>query len=377
MPDGRTCSFLIPGDWHTPTGGFAYDRRLVRALRAAGWAVDSHRLDADWPWPDTAAVAAARARIEALAEGTIVVADGLAFGALPDLVQGQAWRLRWVALVHHPLHLESGLEVAVRERLRDSETRALRFASQVIVTSARSAHDVAALGVETERIAVVEPGTDAVPAHLTPAATRTRHTRDPLRLLCVATLTPRKGHAVLLQALAGLVGRGRSGIHGGADGTAGAGHDGDWELHCVGSATREPHTAARLHAMSEAPALAGRVVWHGEVDAAALQAHYAAADLFVLPSLHEGYGMAVAEALAWGLPVVSSDAGALVDTVPPGAGLRVPVGDAAALGDALAALIVDPALRARLAAGAHAAAQRLPSWERQAARFGAVLEGLA
>jgi glycosyltransferase involved in cell wall biosynthesis len=174
----------------------------------------------------------------------------------------------------------------------------------------------------------------------------------------VATLTPRKGHALLFEALATLADR-------------------DWVLHAVGSATRDPATAAHLRLASERPPLAGRVVWHGELDADALAARLDRADLFVLPSLHEGYGMAAAEALAHGLPVLATTAGALADTVPEGAGLKVPPGDVDALRAALARLIDDAALRRRLAAGARAAGRELPDWAAQAARFGAALERVA
>jgi glycosyltransferase involved in cell wall biosynthesis len=353
MTGGRNCCFLVPGDWHTPTGGFAYDRRLVGALQAAGWAVEVLRLDGAWPAPDARALAAARAQIEALPDGSLIVADGLAYGVLAEVVRPHATRLRWVALVHHPLHLESGLADTPRRRLRAGEARALALARQVIVTSRHTATDVAALGVAAERIAVVEPGTDPVPQPAARAAPG-----GPLRLLCVATLTPRKGHAVLLEALRELT-------------------ELDWILHSVGSATRDPATAARLRTLAATPALAGRVVWHGALDAAALQAQYATADVFVLPSLHEGYGMAAAEALTHGLPVIASRAGALAQTLPPQAALQVPPGNALALRSALAWVIGDAALRERLAAGARAAAGNLPTWDQAAARCSAVLEAVA
>lgn len=344
------CCFLIPGDWNTPTGGYTYDRRMVLALREAGWAVEVCRLDGAWPQPDATELAAASARIAALADGSLVVADGLALGALAEVVAPHATRLRWVALVHHPLHLESGLSDATRHRLLTDETRALEHARHVVVPSPATATDVAAMGVPATRIAVVEPGTDPVPTAARPA-------RDgPVRLLCVATLTPRKGHSLLLQALAGLMHL-------------------DWELHNVGSAARDPDTAERLLALA-AP-LGARVTWHGEVDARALQAHYAAADVFVLASLHEGFGMVITEALAHGLPVVASDAGALAQTLPPGAGLQFSAGKVAALQAALVRILSDTGLRERLGAGARAAAGRLPSWPVQAARFASVLERVA
>ncbi len=362
----RSASLLVPGgpaDWATPTGGYRYDRQMVAALTEAGWSLDLRHLAGTWPRPDTAALAAAATQVVALADGTLVVADGLAYGVLDEVVAPHAERLRWVALVHHPLHLETGLDDAQRRQLHERERRALQLARQVIVTSVHTARDVAAMGVAPARIAVVEPGTDRPSAHL--GAQRSGPRRPgPVRLLCVATLTPRKGHALLLRALSGLAG---------PAGPASV----DWELHCVGSPTRDPATAAAVMAQAREPALARRVHWHGEVDDAALQAHYAAADLLVLPSLHEGYGMVVAEALGAGLPVLASHAGALAQTLPAGAGWQVPPGDVPALQAALARLIADPALRAQLAAGAAEAGQRLPGWREQAARFAVVLENLS
>jgi glycosyltransferase involved in cell wall biosynthesis len=351
MPGPRSCCFLIPGDWTLPTGGYTYDRRLVLALRESGWRVDVLSLGGAWPHPDAAALAAAEERVASLPDGTLLVADGLAFGALHGLAARHAERLRWVALVHHPLHLETGLTDTARQQLLEGETLALRHARRVVVTSAGTARDVAAMGVPPQNIAVVEPGTDPVTAPPKPTPPG-----GSLRLLCVATLTPRKGHALLLQALAGLTHLA-------------------WTLHNVGSATRDPDTAAALHTL--AALLGERVQWHGEVDAQALDEHYAAADVFVLASLHEGFGMVITEALAHGLPVVASDAGALAQTLPADAGLQVPAGEVAPLRAALARVLSDAALRARLAAGARAAAARLPTWPTQAARFAAVLEKVA
>jgi glycosyltransferase involved in cell wall biosynthesis len=344
MAAAPACVLLVPGDLRTPTGGYGYDRRMAESLVARGWAVSVLRIDGDWPWPGQATRAEARARIAALPDGACVVADGLAFGVLADEVAPHAQRLRWVALVHHPLHLETGLDAPRAQALRGQEAAALALAQRVIVTSARTVDDVLALGVPRERVAVVEPGTDPVAPAPPP--------RKPpgVQLLCVATLVPRKDHALLLRVLATL------------------GHL-DWTLHCVGSTTRDAALAQRLQVATASGALVGRVRWHGELNGDALQARYAAADVFVLASRHEGFGMVINEALAHGLPIVASRGGALADTVPGSAGLRVPVGDEAAWRAALTAVITDAALRARLAEGARAAAARLPSWADQAARF--------
>jgi glycosyltransferase involved in cell wall biosynthesis len=347
----RACHFVIPGDWHTPTGGYRYDRRIGLALRDIGWQLDLCTLGDSFPWPDADSLAHAQAQIDALPDGALVVADGLAFGALPELAQRHATRLRWVALVHHPLHLETGLDDTARGTLRARECQALQAAQRVIVTSETTARDLAPMGVPSERIRVVEPGTDRVPA-------QRAGTNATLRLLCVATLTARKGHAVLLEALAGLQAL-------------------DWMLHCVGSTQRDTPTSDRLQRLAIELGLADRVHWHGELMEAAVAGHYAAADLFVLPSFHEGYGMVVTEALAHGLPVVCTTGGALAQTLPRTAGLHVPPGDVAALREALASLITRPDERARFSAGARAAAERLPTWPQAAERFATVLEEMA
>ncbi|CAN5400133.1 glycosyltransferase family 4 protein [soil metagenome] len=347
----RSFTFVIPGDWATPTGGYRYDRHIVLAMREAGWTVDVVFLADGFPRPDAAALEDCSRRVSALANGSVVVVDGLAFGVLDELASQHEARLRFVALVHHPLHLETGLDPQLREQLASSETRALRSARKVIVPSGSTMGDVMAMGVERDRIAVVEPGTDR-PARAAPDSSVAH-----VRLLCVATLVPRKGHAVLLEALAGLL-------------------DLDWTLDCVGSADRDPATAGRLLRMTTDLHLASRVRWLGAIDEPALSRQYENADLFVLPSFYEGFGMVVTEAVAHGLPVVTTTGGALARTLPAGAGLHVSPGDVEALREALRSVISDAALRSRLVDGARTAAEKLPYWADAALAFGEVIEGV-
>ncbi|WP_425584145.1 glycosyltransferase family 4 protein [Variovorax defluvii] len=350
MQPGR-CAFLLPGDPETRTGGYTYDRHIVAGLRALGWEVELQSLGAGYPSPDATALARAARVVEALPDGALAVVDGLAFGVLPDLAGQHAQRLCWVALVHHPLALETGLHADAQRLLFDSERRALAHARGVIVTSPSTARALAAFGVEAGRIAVVEPGT-------APAPLSAGSGGEGLSLLCVATVTPRKGHALLVEALAGL-------------------KDRPWVLHCAGSLSMDGACASALRKAIEHHGLQARVLLHGEQDEAGLRALYAKADAFVLPSFHEGYGMALAEALAHGLPVVSTRAGAIPDTVPAEAGLLVAPGEVPALREALRLLMDDGASRARLAAGARTARARLPDWARSSERFGAALSAFA
>ena len=342
------CSFLVPGELGTRTGGYGYDRRIIEGLRAAGWQVEVQSLGSGYPDPDAAALAMTRRVVEGLADDTLAVVDGLAFGVMAELAAAHARRLRWVALVHHPLSLETGLAPERQRALFESERRALAAARGVIVTSPATARALAAFDVAAARIAVVEPGTQ--PAALAPGSGLAG-----LTLLCVATVTPRKGHALLVEALAGL-------------------QDRPWTLLCAGSLTMDAACSAALAAAIEAHGLQERVRLLGECDEPGLRALYAAADVFVLPSFHEGYGMALAEALAHGLPVVSTRAGAIPDTVAATAGLLVPPGDVDALRAALQQVSDDAGLRASLAAGAREARRSLPTWDDSAARFAAALQ---
>lgn len=346
MTVGR-CSFLVPGDLNTRTGGYTYDRRIIDGLRSQQWEIEILTLGEGYPAPDARSMAQAGRVAEALPDGALAVVDGLAFGVLPELAERHAKRLCWIALVHHPLSLETGLDAAQQRTLFESERRALASARGVIVTSPSTARALAAFDVPASRIVVVEPGTE-------PAPLAAGSGTDALSLLCVATVTPRKGHALLIEALAGL-------------------KDRAWTLHCAGSLAMDAACASALTQAIDRHGLRERVVLHGEQDESALRALYAKADAFVLPSFHEGYGMALAEALAHGLPVISTRAGAIPDTVPADAGMLVAPGDAGALRAALQRLMDDAAWRGRLGAGAQRARGRLPSWPQSSERFASAL----
>ncbi len=335
--------FLLPGDPATRTGGYLYDRRIAEGLTNLGWQVRIHALDASFPHPSAAALAEATGILGDLPAGSRVVIDGLALGGMPESVQAERHRLRLIALIHHPLAEETGLGSDTRARLRRDETQALAAVRRVIVTSASTARALEDYAVAPEAVVVVEPGTDSVPAS-------TPQDHPPWHLLCVATLVPRKGHAVLCDALASL-------------------RDRPWRLTCAGSTERDPATAAALRQRIARLGLGDRVELLGEVADTHLQQLYRQAHLFVLASFHEGYGMALAEALAHGLPVVSTRAGAIPETVPPQAGLLVPSGDVPGLAQALEQVLSQPAKYEWLREGARRARAALPTWSQACARF--------
>ncbi len=359
--------FIHPGDLATRTGGYRYARQLLAALQRRGLTARIHRLADSFPFPDSAALAHADRLLAGLADGSKVVVDGLAFGAMAGVAGRHAARLKLVALVHHPLALETGLDPAVAARLAASERDALAGARAIVVTSPATAVSLLDYGVAPDRITVVLPGTGrpqaAGPAATTTATTATAAAASgaPVRLLCVASLTPRKGHLLLVAALAACRQR---------DPAA------RWQLLCIGSAERDPACAASIRSRIMEHGLDAQIVLAGERDEVGVARAYEEADVFVLASYHEGYGMVLAEALAAGLPVVSTTAGAIPETVPAGAGLLVPSGDVAALSRALAQMIGQPGLRRSMSAAARAAAAVLPDWDDAARRFTAVLGAL-
>jgi glycosyltransferase involved in cell wall biosynthesis len=355
---GPRLTVVVPGDLQTRTGGYAYDRRVIAGLRERGWSVDVLLLDDSFPFPTPAAREHATRVLAAIPDGATVLIDGLALGALPDEIARERERLRMIALVHHPLAAETGLDPAVTAALEDSERRALAAVRFVVVTGRGTAAALARYAVALERIAVVEPGTDRAPLARGSAPQPSALSHEPVEvaLLCVATLTPRKGHELLFRALASLPHR-------------------RWRLTCAGSLDRDCATVERLRAQLRADGLADRVDLVGDLDAAELTVHYDRADLFVLATLYEGYGMAVAEALARGLPVVGTATGAIPELVTDEAGIVVAPGDLAGFTAALARAVGDTSLRQRLANGARRVRDRLPTWNDSVSAMERVLTG--
>ena len=348
--DAFSAWLLIPGSLELRTGGYAYDRRIAAELRRRGWTIEVRELDGSFPRPTSSALADAVRVLSAIPDGSTVLVDGLAFGAMPAEVEREAERLRLVVLLHMPLAAEIGIDSDVAARLEASERRALGAASLVVVTGRWTVSALERYDVGRHRIALVEPGTDRAPLARGSSGSR-------LELLCVATVNTGKGHEILIRALASLPQR-------------------DWHLTCAGSLDRDPPTVQRVRGVIRAMKVEDRVSLAGELDDAALAAAFDHADVFVLATLRETYGMAVAEALAHGLPVVSTTTGAIADLVGPaadGAGLLVPPGDETALAAELSRVMSDAWLRDRLAAGARRMRDRLPTWDDAAEKLAAAL----
>ncbi|SDO06748.1 Glycosyltransferase involved in cell wall bisynthesis [Filomicrobium insigne] len=341
----ETC-FAIPGDIDSPTGGYGYDRRLLTMLPSFGVNVRHLELPGTYPAPSQGDLAATVDTLNSAPPNSTLLIDGLAYGAMPFSVIEKINR-RIIALVHHPLALETGLSERRRAELEASERAALALADKVVVTSPATQRILEAdYGVAKDRVTVALPGTDP--------ALRATGTGTPLQLLCVGTVTPRKAYDVLIEALLPLKHL-------------------DWRVNIAGALDRDRETVAALNAQIAAAKLEDRVSLPGVVVPATLDRFYESTDLFVMPSRFEGYGMALAEAMARGLPIICSTGGAAAETVPDGAALKVPPGDVAALTKALESALTDKRLRVRLADASWEHGRSLPTWNETARRVAAAI----
>ena len=337
-----------------PSGGNTYDRRVCRGLAALGWEVDEHAVPGAWPRAGEAGHAALASTVRRLADGAVVLLDGLIASAAPAALVPQSRRLRQVVLVHMPLghRAPDGEAGAVRARERE----VLEAAAAVVTTSVWARRRLGELyALPADRVHVAEPGVDA--AGLAPGTVAGD------ALLCVAAVTPDKGHDVLLDGLATVT-------------------DLSWRCACVGSLARDAAFAGGMVRRARSSGLGGRVRFAGPRTGPELERAYADADLLVLASHAETYGMVVTEALARGVPVLAADVGGVTEALGHGdnetrPGLLVPPCDPAALGGALRRWLCDPELRGRLRRAARERRASLPTWPATTSVVAGVLAGAA
>lgn len=336
-----------------PSGGNVYDRRLCQALATLGWSVKEHAVPGPWPHPAPADLTAFGEVVAGVPDGAVVLLDGLVALTAPEVLVPEARRLRLAVLVHMPLGHGEPKGRATRTREREREV--LAAAAAVVTPSGWTRRLLLERhGLPPDRVHVAEPGTDE--AEVAPGTTSGGE------LLCVAAITPDKGHDVLLAALAMVA-------------------DLPWRCTWVGSLDRDPACVARLRRQAAELGVDDRVHTTGALTGPELDDAYARADVLVLASRAETYGMVVAEALARGLPVVATAVGGLPEALGRAAGgrqpgLLVPPDDPAAFADGLRAWLEDAELRRELR---DAAAQRratVPRWSATADRVSRVLAGL-
>jgi glycosyltransferase involved in cell wall biosynthesis len=343
--------FAIPGDIATPTGGYRYDREVLARAPAHGVTFRHLQLPGSFPFPSGADLLATAAAMTSLPAETIVLVDGLAYGAFAESICA-SMKCRTIALVHHPLADESGLAPEHAMALRHSEKAALHHARAVIVTSPATRRSLAhTYEVPADLIRVAEPGTERADRATGSGGS------EPV-ILAVGAVSQRKGYDIMAEALAELAGL-------------------SWRMIIAGATDRAPDAYAAARATIDRHGLGSRITFAGSVSDADLAGLYRQADLFVMPSLYEGYGMVLAEAMARGLAIVATTGGAAAETVPDGAALKVPPGDPAALAMAIRRALGDGELRRELRQASWAAGQALPAWDDTARIVAGVVRDIA
>jgi len=339
----RSLHWLSPGNPDQRTGGYLYNARIIAELRELGWQIKVHALPGPWPMPDRCSLPQIANILCAIPRKTTIIADGLLWTGLEEQRNPVVTNHRVAVLVHSLLDQENR---ETKGNWREMETKALAEAHAWITTSpatARILHD--RLGRHTVPAAVVYPGTD-------PA--KKAHGSDGTQLLCVATVTPRKAIRQLIAALVALANR-------------------NWKLDIVGSTDRDSCYVSKVKADIDSAGLENRIHLRGELAGPVLEAAYQQADFLVHTARFEGFGMGIAEAIARGLPVISTNAGVL-ELIPRSAYELVGSDDTNALTEAIRKLLDHRVKQRRMKAAA--ATVQLPTWKDAAAGFESALETL-
>ncbi|HKS03441.1 MAG TPA: glycosyltransferase family 4 protein [Arthrobacter sp.] len=282
MPTPPAIRLLVPANIRHNSGGNVYNAALAQGLERLGAQVTIQPVSGDWPVASkeerrrlaglltsgttsggtAGATSGGRPGVPA---GTVTIVDGLVASGAPEALEaaaasGQApWILMHMPLDEHP----------------DLESRSVRAAAGVICTSGSAAAEITRRhGLAGVRAAL--PGTERAGL---------AHGSEPPHLLAVAALLPNKDQLTLLGALARL-------------------QDLEWTAALVGSATADPDYARQVAAAVERHGLGGRVQLPGELTGDALEQQWQAADLSLLVSRVEAFGMAVTESIARGVPVI-------------------------------------------------------------------------
>lgn len=335
-------TWLSPGDPAQNTGGYRYNARIIAQLEGRDIEVDLIALPGRWPLPGPGELSILGQLLSAIPDGEIVVADGLCWPGLGEIGEQLARRCKVIVIVHSLLARETGLSPEESKALLAMEVASWGPVRQLVATSRKTANEIAARSSAPTLVSI--PGTDPAVRPQTPTP---RNSIPPApraaRLLTVATIVPRKGHDLLLAALSQV--------------------KAPWELRCVGG-VRDALWGKRMRDLAQQAGLDSRVRWLGDLPFASVCAELDQADLVLQPARYEAFGMAIAEAISRGRPVLTAPAG-IIEHLPDGAA-QIVDGDASVWSAAIQWFLTDHSARRTLAERAAAASGALPTWEEQA-----------
>jgi glycosyltransferase involved in cell wall biosynthesis len=342
-------------DWALPSGGNHYDRRVIDALPGLGWEVREHLVPGSWPTPTQFDRDWFDRILAGLPDGAVVLVDGLIAAAAPSLVDATR-RLCVAVLLHMPF-----AEAAPPDRAAEVarvEAAVLRACDAVIATSNWTRDWIVTHhAVPADRVSTAVPGVDPAPLAFSLGSS------SGSELLCVGPVVPGKGQDVLVEALGRL-------------------RELPWTCRFVGACDQDPGFVTSLMATAQRTGIEDRVTFAGTLTRHLLSSVRSDSDLVISTSRHEAYGMALAEALSAGLPVIATQVGGQSEavgrasdgTIP---GLLVADGDVAALADALRHWLTDPELRQRWREAAALRRHDLTGWTETAGCVAAALHAVS
>lgn len=338
-----TVHFLMMGDINSLTGGNLYNKHMAEGLEHMGYSVNI--FGTDWNWKIQSELEKiSRYHFEKLVQRSCILVDSLVLASLHNVIPEFADRLTFIGLIHLPTSFNIH---NAHKTLADEELQALQYMSRVIVTGQFSYDLLWQAGLNRSAICLVEPGTDDFPR-------KSHYKRVPSNLLCIANFSPLKAQHVLVRSLHGLT-------------------EWEWTLHLYGDTDHDREYSASVISLVKKLCLEDRVILHGIVERDEISAVFLDADLFIMPSLFETYGMALTESLAHGIPVVTTRGGNIPSTVPEGMGILTEPGNEEQLASAIRSLIEDPAKYSSLCRAASGYYLRVRSWEQAVAEFELIL----
>ncbi|MBN1455823.1 MAG: glycosyltransferase family 4 protein [Methanomicrobia archaeon] len=339
---------IVLGNIDALTGGYLYMRKAVEYLRAHDTETEVLSIPA-LPFPYLLQLCSNIVLCFRFPrrQYDVVVEDEMAH---PALFLFNHW-LKFgtqtkIVVIVHMLWWKAAKNSLKARYVKFIEMQLLKTADRIIANSHYTRAELEAVGIPGSIITVSHPGYD-LPFSNTTWASAPRPARDriALKLLTVANITPLKGLDMLIEALARL-------------------SDPALTLDIVGDEHRDLRYSQRLKASVARYGLETRVRFHGQQPPDKLARFYADADILVLPSHCEAFGIVVAEAMAFGLPIVATRCGGIPELVTDGEnGFLVPPNDVSSLAEAIQKLAADPARRARCGRSSDEKTRNLNTWD--------------
>ena len=330
---------IIYGSLDTVSGGYLYDRKLVESLRKRGDQVEIISL----PWRNYAAHLTDNFHFRLPCGFDLIIEDELNH---PSLLKANRKKHSYpvVSLVHN-LHSLEPRSAWQNDLYRVIERSYLKSVDGFIFNSNTTRNAVQKLIRDQKPFIIANPPTDRFGSRLNENQIRSRaNEANPLHLLFLGNVIPLKGLHVLLEAL-------RNATF-------------DFRLDIVGSLTVDPTYARKMKEKANNCGLSSKVFFHGILDSEPLIERLEFAQVMVMPSSYEGFGIAYLEGMGFGLPAIATTSGAASEFITDGkTGYLIPPENSSVLADRLATLASDHELLARMSINALQRYQRQPKWE--------------